>query len=90
MPGMDGLRRREKYARLLEDTMIIIITAYDWSSIEQEAREAGANYFISKPVFQSTIRDTSEGSDSVRLRSMQDSKKREERNAGCCSWKTMN
>ncbi|UWP59921.1 response regulator [Ruminococcus gauvreauii] len=59
MPGMDGIETTRKIRALVgEDTMIIIITAYDWSSIEQEAREAGANYFISKPVFQSTICDT--------------------------------
>lgn len=59
MPEMDGVETTRKIRALVgEDTMIIIITAYDWSSIEQEAREAGANYFISKPVLQSTICDT--------------------------------
>ena len=34
---------------------IIIISAYDWSDIEQEARTAGANAFISKPLFRSRL-----------------------------------
>ena len=37
---------------------IIIISAYDWSDIEQEARAAGANAFISKPLFRSRLART--------------------------------
>ena len=40
------------------DTLIIIISAYDWTPIEQAAREAGVNAFISKPMFASTIYNT--------------------------------
>lgn len=56
MPDMDGIettrRIREKVGR---ETPIIIISAYDWSEIEEEARAAGADAFISKPLFQSSI-----------------------------------
>lgn len=56
MPEMDGVettrRIREKVGR---DTPIIIISAYDWSEIEEEARKAGANAFIAKPLFQSSL-----------------------------------
>lgn len=56
MPEMDGVettrRIREKVG---PDTPIIIISAYDWSDIEEEARAAGVNAFIAKPVFQSSI-----------------------------------
>lgn len=56
MPGMDGIevtrRIREKVGR---ETPIIIISAYDWSEIEEEARRAGANAFIAKPLFQSSL-----------------------------------
>ena len=38
-----------------KDVPIIIISAYDWSDIEQEARTAGANAFISKPLFRSRL-----------------------------------
>lgn len=40
------------------DVPIIIISAYDWSDIEQEARAAGANAFISKPLFRSRLART--------------------------------
>lgn len=56
MPDMDGVetakRIREKVG---PDTPIIIISAYDWSDIEAEARAAGVNGFIAKPMFQSSI-----------------------------------
>lgn len=56
MPDMDGIettrRIREKVGW---NTPIIIISGYDWSEIEDEARAAGANAFIAKPLFQSSI-----------------------------------
>lgn len=56
MPDMDGIETtrciREKVG---QDTPIIIISAYDWTDIEEEARSAGANAFISKPFFQSSV-----------------------------------
>ncbi|WP_238727545.1 response regulator [Diplocloster modestus] len=59
MPDIDGLettrRIRDKVGR---DTPIIIISAYDWSEIEEEARAAGANAFIMKPLFQSSLYNT--------------------------------
>lgn len=56
MPDIDGVevtRRIREFAG--PDTLIIIITAYDWSAIEQEARQAGANAFLAKPVFESML-----------------------------------
>ena len=38
-----------------ESLPIFIFSAYDWTEIEQEARDAGANYFISKPLFRSKV-----------------------------------
>lgn len=59
MPDMDGLETTRRIRRLTgPDTMIIIISAYDWRSIETDARNAGADFFISKPLLQSTIYDT--------------------------------
>ncbi len=46
---------REIRRRLGNDVPIIILSAYDWSSIEQEAREAGVNAFIAKPLFKSRL-----------------------------------
>lgn len=56
MPNMDGVetarRIREKVG---PETPIIIISAYDWSDIEEEARAVGVNAFIAKPMFQSSL-----------------------------------
>ena len=59
MPGIDGIETARRIRRLVgADTMIIMITAYSWSDIEEEAREAGIDYFIAKPLFRSVIYDT--------------------------------
>ena len=59
MPGMDGIETTRRIRRLVgPETTIIIISAYDWTDIEAEARAAGADHFISKPLFRSTLRDT--------------------------------
>ncbi len=56
MPGMDGVATtREIRRRVGENIPIIIISAYDWSDIETAAREAGANAFLSKPLFKSRM-----------------------------------
>lgn len=56
MPDMDGLETtRELRKHLGEDVPILIISAYDWSDIETEAKEAGIQGFISKPLFKSNL-----------------------------------
>ncbi|MBC8529742.1 response regulator [Christensenellaceae bacterium NSJ-44] len=56
LPGMDGIdTAREIRRQLNEDIPILLISAYDWSEIEQEARAAGISGFISKPLFRSTL-----------------------------------
>ncbi len=56
MPGMDGLQTtREIKKRVGDDVPIFIISAYDWSDIEEEARSAGIHGFISKPLFKSNL-----------------------------------
>ena len=58
MPGMDGLETIKQIRSEIGDAIpIILISAYDWSDIEDDAKEAGANGFISKPVFRSTLYD---------------------------------
>ena len=53
---MDGIQlAREIRRRLGDDIPIILISAYDWSEFESEARDAGINGFISKPLFRSTL-----------------------------------
>ena len=56
---MDGIEAtREIRRRVGNDVPIIIISAYDWSEIEEEARRAGANAFIGKPLFKSRLEKT--------------------------------
>ena len=56
MPEMDGIEITRKIRKIVGKSMpIIIISAYDWSDIELEARAAGANAFISKPLFKSRV-----------------------------------
>lgn len=56
MPGKCGVETtREIRKRLGNDIPIIILSAYDWSAIEQSAKEAGVNAFVSKPLFKSRL-----------------------------------
>lgn len=56
LPGMDGIKTAECIRREVgDDIPILLISAYDWSEIEAEARAAGINGFISKPLFKSTL-----------------------------------
>lgn len=56
MEGMNGIETARELRHKFGDEMpILIIYAYDWSDIEEEAREAGISGFISKPLFKSTL-----------------------------------
>lgn len=58
MPQMSGAdttnRIREKYGM---DVVVIVVSAYDFQQAGDTAREAGANLFLSKPIFQSSLFD---------------------------------
>ena len=58
LPDMNGIEVTRQIRSLGDDTPIIILTAYEWSDIEVEARAAGVTAFCSKPMFMSDIRDT--------------------------------
>lgn len=56
MPGMNGIETAKELRRHIgEEVPLLLISAYDWSDIEEEAREAGINGFIAKPLFKSTL-----------------------------------
>ena len=56
MEGMNGIETARELRHKFGDEMpILIISAYDWCDIEEEAREAGISGFISKPLFKSTL-----------------------------------
>lgn len=56
MPDMNGVELTKKIREIFgNDEIIIIVSAYDLNQIEEKGLQAGANYFMSKPLFQSTI-----------------------------------
>ena len=58
MPDMNGIETVRRIRRVIGDSSpIIILTAYDWSDVEEEAREAGVTAFCEKPLFMSELRD---------------------------------
>ena len=58
MPEIDGLEMiRRIRAEIDADVPILLMSAYDWSDIEDKAKAAGANSFVSKPLFRSTLYD---------------------------------
>lgn len=58
MPEMNGIEAIRRIRSEVDTKIpILLISAYDWSDIEDKAREAGANGFVSKPLFRSTLYD---------------------------------
>jgi len=59
MPEMDGIATARKIREQVgEDVTIIILTSFDFSEIEEEARAAGVNAFMAKPLFRSRLTAT--------------------------------
>ncbi len=58
MPEIDGLETTRQIRAIVgHDTPIIILTAYSWDDIEDEARDAGVDTFVAKPFFAGTVID---------------------------------
>ncbi len=56
MPEMDGLHTARQLRKYLgQEVPILVISAYDWSDIEEEAKEVNIQGFISKPLFKSNL-----------------------------------
>ena len=61
MPGMDGImlaKELKSISKTPEHTVVIMISAAEWSSIADDAKNAGVDKFLSKPLFPSSILDT--------------------------------
>ena len=58
LPDMNGIEVTRQIRSLHDDTPIIILTAYDWSDIEVEAKAAGVTAFCAKPMFMFDLRET--------------------------------
>ena len=57
MPDLNGIETVRRIRKIVGDSApIVILTAYDWTDIEEEAREAGVTVFCSKPIFLSELR----------------------------------
>ncbi len=57
MPDMNGIETVRQIRKVIGDEIpIIVLTAYEWSDFEEEAREAGVTDFVSKPLFMSELR----------------------------------
>jgi len=58
MPDLNGIETVRRIRKVIgDDTPIIILTAYDWADIADEAKEAGVTAFCSKPLFMSELRN---------------------------------
>lgn len=56
MPDMDGVETAKEIRKMVgKEVTIIVMTAYDWSEIEAEARKAGIDHFVKKPLFRSSV-----------------------------------
>ena len=55
MPNMDGIETVRRVRAIVGEQIPIIVSAYDWSGIEESAKEAGVDGFVSKPFFRSTL-----------------------------------
>ena len=56
MPGLSGLKITKRIRELVgEKIPILLVSSYDWVQIEDEAKNAGINGFISKPLFRSSL-----------------------------------
>ena len=79
MPDINGIETVRRIRKVIDDsTPIIILTAYDWADIEEEAREAGVTAFCSKPLFMSELRNVL----SQRFQSCEKAEKKESASAG--------
>ena len=58
MPGMDGLETSEEIRRHFgNESAIVVLTAYSWDDIRDEAHRVGVDHFLSKPLFASNVMD---------------------------------
>lgn len=58
MPDMDGIQTAKAIRRLVgAETLVVVMTAYEWKEIEADARRAGVDFFITKPLFRSELVD---------------------------------
>ena len=58
MPDMNGIETARRIRKIVgNEAPIIVLTAYDWSDVEDEAKDAGVTAFVSKPIFPTDLRE---------------------------------
>ena len=58
---MDGIEVTRKIRETAgSDVLMIVLSAFDWSEIDEEGRRAGVNAFIAKPLLESPLRNVLE------------------------------
>ena len=58
MPEMDGVETTRRIRSVVgDDTPIVILTSYNWDEVAEEAKKAGVDTFVSKPLFAGTVLD---------------------------------
>ena len=58
MPDMDGVETTRRIRSAVgNETPIIILTSYSWDDIAEEAKEAGVDTFVAKPLFAGSVMD---------------------------------
>jgi len=59
MPGMNGIELTRRIKKQSDGkSVVIMISAFEWNNIEEDAKKAGVDKFLSKPLFPSSIVDT--------------------------------
>ncbi len=57
MPNLDGIETVRRIRRIVgRNVLVVVMSAYDWTEIEEEAREAGVDLFIAKPILEINLR----------------------------------
>lgn len=89
IPDMNGIEIVRQIRKVIGDSCpIIILTAYDWADIEEEARAAGVTAFCEKPLFLSELRKVlAEPSGCSRSRRLHRSPRQALTVSTCCWWR---
>ncbi len=67
MPELDGIETVRQIRRIVgKHVLVVVMSAYDWSDIEEEAREAGVDLFLAKPILETNLRTTIACSEKIR------------------------
>ena len=58
MPGMNGLEASAEINRqFIDESVVVVLTAYNWDDIQEEARQVGVKSFLTKPLFPEKVMD---------------------------------